>query len=181
MQNALRAQLLRQLRLHRPIDPIEAQALGDVLDFTETHPSPFDRQAFAPGHITASVLLLSPDGTQLGLIQHQKLGRLLQPGGHVESSDDSVLAAALRELTEETGVQSGEVEVLSEAPIDMDVHTIPAGPDEGAHCHFDLRYGVRLRSLRPLPQVTWLPLADLPDANLRRAARKLARLLPAAV
>lgn len=176
MISASRALLLRQLRAHRPIDPFEAQALGDLLDLVETHPDPFSRASFTPGHLTASALLLHPDGARLGLIWHEKLGMFLQPGGHLEPGDHSPLHAALRELAEESGLQGAELDVLSEAPLDLDVHPIPAGATEGAHHHFDLRYGLRLRRERPLPLVTWVALEELPEPNLRRAGRKLARL-----
>ena len=53
------------------------------------------------GHFTASAFILNPMGQPLALL-HKKLQRWLQPGGHLESQDQSPLQAALREAKEES-------------------------------------------------------------------------------
>lgn len=82
--------------------------------------------------------MLCPERRRLLLIRHPRLGRWLQPGGHIESVDTSCLGAARRELWEETGVS--ELGLLEPGIFDVDVHAIPATPKEGAHAHFDVRY-----------------------------------------
>jgi 8-oxo-dGTP pyrophosphatase MutT (NUDIX family) len=57
-----------------------------------------------PGHITASTLVLDHTGSQVLLTLHPRLGRWVQLGGHCEPDDDDIVAAALREATEESGV-----------------------------------------------------------------------------
>jgi 8-oxo-dGTP pyrophosphatase MutT (NUDIX family) len=57
-----------------------------------------------PGHITASALVLDDTGGQVLLTLHPRLGRWVQLGGHCEESDADIVAAALREATEESGV-----------------------------------------------------------------------------
>jgi 8-oxo-dGTP pyrophosphatase MutT (NUDIX family) len=98
--------------------------------------APFSRSEYVPGHITASAFVLSPSGGELLLISHRKLGRWLQPGGHLEEQDESHVDAARRELAEETGVREPE---LLDAWFDIDVHQIPAHGPAPAHFHYDLR------------------------------------------
>jgi 8-oxo-dGTP pyrophosphatase MutT (NUDIX family) len=49
-------------------------------------------------------LVLDDTGGQVLLTLHPRLGRWVQLGGHCEDSDADIVAAALREATEESGV-----------------------------------------------------------------------------
>jgi 8-oxo-dGTP pyrophosphatase MutT (NUDIX family) len=92
-----------------------------------------------PGHFTASAFVTDPDLERLLLIHHRKLGIWLQPGGHIERGDSTVLAAALREVFEETGVEARPAVVP--APVfDVDVHRIPQRGATPAHLHYDVRF-----------------------------------------
>src|ERR1044071_1732845 len=86
------------------------------------------------GHVTSSAAVLDASGQRTLLIFHRKLQRWLQPGGHVESTDADLAAAALREAVEETGIAGLVVEP---DPVHLDVHWV------GTHYHYDLRYVVR--------------------------------------
>jgi 8-oxo-dGTP pyrophosphatase MutT (NUDIX family) len=110
----------------------------------------FHRKNFA-GHITASGFVLSPDHKKLAVVRHKFLDRYLQPGGHVEETDENVLAAALREIREETDIQSCRhlpFHADPLLPIDIDTHEIPANPkkDEPKHWHHDFRFLFRAES-----------------------------------
>ena len=61
-------------------------------------------------------------------------------GGHVEAGEDPV-TAALREGAEESGLT--DLELVSDAIADLDVHVIPAGRGEPEHRHYDVRYIAR--------------------------------------
>ncbi len=138
------------------------------------------RSAFSPGHFTASAIVLSPDSAQLLLIHHARLQRWLQPGGHVESSDRTLADAALRELTEETGLSV--VVPVGGGIFDLDVHVIPARGSEPSHAHFDVRYLFRartweLRAGSGVHAARWVPLAQVQrleaDDSVVGVARKL--------
>jgi 8-oxo-dGTP pyrophosphatase MutT (NUDIX family) len=61
------------------------------------------RRSF-PLHVTAGAHLVR-DGAEVLLVCHKAYGELLlQPGGHLEPTDTTLVGAAVRELAEETGV-----------------------------------------------------------------------------
>ncbi len=122
------------------------------------------RYHYEPGHITASGFVLNPEGTAVVLVDHPKIGRWLQPGGHVEPSDGSLEAAARREIDEETGLD----ELASLGMFDLDIHTFPAHGDQPTHLHFDVRFAFRATS-QDLDsgehEAAWVPLDRAADWN----------------
>ena len=72
-----------------------------------------------PGHLTASALVLSADRSATLLTLHPRVGQWLQLGGHCEPGDPTLLAAALREATEESGIEGLEIDPV---PVRLDVH-----------------------------------------------------------
>ena len=95
----------------------------------------------APGHITASAWIVSPDRRRFLLTHHRKLRRWLQLGGHVDGAQD-VEEAALREAREESGMERFELFPTGGdvCPLDLDVHRIPAREAEPEHLHYDVRF-----------------------------------------
>jgi len=77
------------------------------------------------------------------LHHHKTLGRWLQVGGHCDPGEDDPAQTALREAHEETGLP--DLRFLDDAPIDIDVHPIPARVDRAAHLHLDIRYALVTR------------------------------------
>jgi len=63
------------------------------------------RRSCAPGHVTASTLVVSDSGDQILLTLHPRLGRWVQLGGHCEDSDSDIVSAAHREAAEESGIE----------------------------------------------------------------------------
>ncbi len=131
-----RRRLIAALEAHEPLDEVEAAHVRTVLDVVATSADCFSRDHFAPGHVTGSAFVASPDGCLL-LIHHRRLGRWLQPGGH-DAGEHDPLATALREAREETALP--DLRPVSCAILDVDVHTIPPGRGEPSHLHLDVRY-----------------------------------------
>jgi 8-oxo-dGTP pyrophosphatase MutT (NUDIX family) len=100
-------------------------------------------RAHRAGHITASALVVDGDGRLL-LCLHRRLGKWMQLGGHCETDDATLTAAALREATEESGIAGLSIDP---DPIDVDVHDVRCGAADGATAgpsvHYDVRFLVR--------------------------------------
>lgn len=165
-----------------PADERERGHLQAMLALCEAPGNPFARDHWVPGHFTASAFVLSPDGHDVLLIFHEKFRRWLQPGGHVEPSDADIVAAARREVAEETGLDAGEP--VGGGLFDVDVHEIPARKGDPAHLHFDARVLFRAttrvaRAGSDALAARWVPLAEVSsiesDASVTRAVEKLLR------
>ncbi|MEY9840513.1 NUDIX domain-containing protein [Streptacidiphilus sp. EB103A] len=159
--------------------PGEREALLPLLEVLDGAAAPTDR-ATAPGHITCSAVVVD-DAQRVLHIRHRGTGgQLLAPGGHVEDSDPTLLAAALRELHEEAGIAPGMLCLTPQflgAPIDINVHDIAAAPAKGepAHQHYDLRFVFYLTGGRPqlalqeeeVSGAVWLPFDQVSSPTLR--------------
>jgi 8-oxo-dGTP pyrophosphatase MutT (NUDIX family) len=169
----------RALASYRPSDPRE-QGFKERIERLLQSRAPFSRSSFEPGHLTASAFVVSPARDSILLILHKKLGLWLQPGGHIEAGDESLEAAARREVLEEVSVVL--VGGAAGAVFDVDVHAIPARKDEPAHEHFDVRFcfqaaGLEIAANEEVAGARWAELRGLEqvtsDESVLRAARKL--------
>lgn len=113
----------------------QAELRQAYLDHLEAHPDGMWK-ACEEGHITASGLVIDPEHGRVLLTLHKKLRMWLQMGGHCEPQDASLAAAALREATEESGVEG--LTLLPGGPVRLDRHPIPSP----CHWHFDVQYAV---------------------------------------
>src|SRR5207302_2595913 len=94
-----------------------------------------------PMHVTVGALLVRND-SEILLVEHRAYGITLQPGGHLEPTDTTLIDAAVRELAEETGLDPGKVFLASQTPIYVEYGKVPARPvkDEPEPYHLDIGY-----------------------------------------
>lgn len=136
MTSPRHAHLLSLLADYEPTTDLEREHVGAVTNVL-SHPNAFERSHFDPGHVTASAFVVHPERDALVLVEHGKLEMWLQPGGHVERDDIDILAAARREVGEETGLE----QILTLGVIDVDVHVFPRRDGQPRHLHLDVRHG----------------------------------------
>ncbi len=144
----------------------------------------------AVGHITASGFIYAKKEQMILLLEHKKLGKLLQPGGHVEDVDNTILETAMREIYEETGLNHLELVNISsntDIPFDINTHFIPENPkkDMVAHYHHDFRYLFVVEEISDIKIDTtetnsykWIKISDLQENdNFRRIIEKINHIL----
>ena len=144
-----KAEIQTMLAAYTARYPDERAAMEPFVRYVASFDAPalYDRKNFV-GHLTAGALIVSRQTGCVLLLKHKQLGKWLQPGGHVEASDASVLDAAFREAREETGIGRDRLELLAPSgsllpvPADADGHYIPPCPSKGEdeHRHFDMRF-----------------------------------------
>jgi 8-oxo-dGTP pyrophosphatase MutT (NUDIX family) len=180
MSGERREALLEALESYRGEASRDEEAIAQFRSFLErAHPF---RRADPDGHVTASAIVARPSGDRVLLVFHRKLGRWLQPGGHVEDGDASVFHTALREAREETGIPDFTAP-MRDAILDLDIHAIPAFGDDPAHFHYDVRFLLTTRDGGVRPSgAAWFDFADVapvePDGSLARAVAKARARLP---
>jgi 8-oxo-dGTP pyrophosphatase MutT (NUDIX family) len=131
----------------------------------------------AAGHVTASALVLDEGGTRVLLTLHPRLGRWVQLGGHCEEEDGDIVAAALREATEESGVDG-----LRIAPGLVAIHVHPVTCSLGVPTrHLDLQFvahapaGAQIAISDESDDLRWWPADALPDGTDQALAHLVAQ------
>ncbi|WP_374581704.1 NUDIX hydrolase [Frankia sp. CiP3] len=166
----IRATLTAYLDIHAEEKP----DLALLLDLLDTGAGLTSRKEFR-GHATAGAILTDADGRVLH-IYHRALDTWLMPGGHLETQDETLLDAALRELTEETGIPVNAVTPADDKPIHIDVHPIPANDAKGEpeHQHIDFRFlfhtaaDIGQLQTEEVTDATWRNIDILSDPTLRQ-------------
>lgn len=120
--------------------PDEAAQLSEPMQLLHQGENFASRRTF-PMHVTVGALLVRNDAEIL-LVEHRAYGITLQPGGHLEPTDTTLIDAAVRELAEETGLDPAKVLLASQTPIYIEYGKVPARPvkDEPEHYHLDIGY-----------------------------------------
>ncbi|QLL08550.1 NUDIX hydrolase [Mycobacterium vicinigordonae] len=125
------------------------------------------QRACEPGHITASTLVLDDRGERVLLTLHPRLRRWVQLGGHCEDEDTDILAAALREATEESGIIDLR---LDPNLVAVHVHALTCSLGMPTR-HLDLQFvahapaGARIVLSDESDDLKWWPVDELPDGT----------------
>ena len=119
--------------------PDDAAALAEPVRLLAQGTGFASRRNFSM-HVTVGALLVC--GTQVLLVDHRAYGIPLQPGGHLEPTDQTLVGAAERELVEETGIDPSSLSLASQIPVYVEYGKVPARPlkDEPEHHHLDFGY-----------------------------------------
>ncbi|WAX58609.1 coenzyme F420-0:L-glutamate ligase [Jatrophihabitans cynanchi] len=155
----------------------DAAVRQGFLGFLAARPDAMWRSC-APGHLTASALVVDPSRGAVLLTLHPRVGLWLQVGGHCEPGDHTVLDAAAREAREESGLGSLS---FDPAPLGLDVHPITCSLGVPTR-HFDVRFlAVAPEGAEPVQSeesldLRWFAFDELPNG----ASSDLPRLVGAA-
>lgn len=170
----------------RAPEPPQEELRREFAAHLARHPDGVWRECRA-GHVTASSLLLDAARRRVLLTLHPLAGRWLQLGGHCEPADASLGAAALREATEESGIEGL---VLADArPAQLSRHAVRCKTAAGVaepSVHFDVQYlvvapaGARERISDESDDLRWFPVDALPAGTDDVVRALVARALAAA-
>ena len=184
--------LLEELEGYLPWNEQEARDREELLRRLRSGEDLYTR-ANAAGHLTASAWVVSPDRRQVLMAYHNLYNSWSWLGGHADGDHD-LLAVALREVQEETG--------LTARPVSREIYSLEILPVEGhvkrqayvaPHLHLNITYLLQADERLPLRKkpdensaVSWMrreeAIQESSEPYMRRIYTKLnaklARFLP---
>ena len=93
-------------------------------------------------HVTASSMILSPDGARVLMAYHNLYDSWAWTGGHADGQDDP-LSVAVREAREETGVSA--LRLIVPHPVSLEILPVWGHEKRGVqvptHLHLNITYG----------------------------------------
>ncbi len=135
---------------YEPWNEQEARDQTVILAFLDRYPDAFLRSNLL-AHMTASAWVVNPRRDKVLMVYHRIYDSWSWTGGHADGETD-LLAVALREVTEETGVQSVRPvtpEIFSLEVVTVDGHE-KRGEYVSSHLHLNLTYLLEADDTEPL-------------------------------
>ncbi|MET0051543.1 MAG: NUDIX hydrolase [Candidatus Thiodiazotropha sp.] len=172
-----RQELLKLLDNHRTSFMEEAAYVDKARAFIMAHEDCFHCDLW-PAHVTGSVWVVNPARDHVLLLHHRKHDQWFQPGGHADGDSD-ILRVALRETSEETGLDPSHIRLVDAKLFDVDIHRIPASVRGPEHEHIDCRFLVEMDDDIEIPgnneshQVLWVPLWQVAQYNRNRSTHRM--------
>ena len=129
--------LLVALKNYIPYDKKERDDLINVISFIEKNENCFHRTN-QKGHVTAGAFVCDQKGNIL--LNHHKIADMwFQFGGHCDGEDD-VYSVAKREVEEETGINSFEIDSTQIFDLAINIIDFNAKKNEPEHLHYDINF-----------------------------------------
>ena len=159
--------IYEQIKNYRPWNEQERQDQAVILAFLDKDPDAFYRTNLL-AHMTASAWVVNPQRSKVLMVYHRLYDSWSWAGGHADGEED-LLAVALREVREETGVQ--RLRPVTEEIYSLEVLTVDGHEKHGryvpSHLHLNVTYLLEAEEEQPLrvceaenTGVAWFSLAD---------------------
>ncbi len=177
--------IIDDIARYEPFNEQEARDKILILRYLAEHPGCFSRED-PVAHMTASAWVVNPARDRVLMVYHKIYDSWSWTGGHADGETD-LLSVALREVTEETGVQS--VRPVSPEIYSLEILTVDGHEKRGAyvssHLHLNLTWLMEADDREPLricedenKGVAWFTLAGALAAStepwfVRRIYQKL--------
>jgi 8-oxo-dGTP pyrophosphatase MutT (NUDIX family) len=172
-----RQEILNLLQLHSTRFNEESGYLQRAKDYIARHENCFYRELW-PIHVTGSAWVVNPGRNKILMMHHKKHNQWFQPGGHADGDAD-IVRVALRETSEETGIDLSQVTLINSSVFDVDIHRIPEMGKEPQHHHIDIRFLVEIDDRIVVPgnseshQVLWVGLHEVTRYNNNRSTYRM--------
>ena len=142
--------MIAEIQAYIPSCEQEEKDKALMLKFLAENEDAFSRENKL-AHMTASAWVLSPDGQKVVMCYHNLYKSWSWTGGHADGDTD-LLAVAMREVEEETGLKTHPVvnDIFSIESLTVDGH-VKHGEYVSSHLHLNVTYLLQAESeeLRP--------------------------------
>ena len=132
--------IVEEIKKYAPCCEQEARDKAVILDFLARNGDAFLRSN-PIAHMTASAWIVNPERTKVVMVYHRIYDSWSWTGGHADGEED-LLAVALREAREETGLRN--VRPVSGEIFSLEVLTVDGHEKRGeyvpSHLHLNLTY-----------------------------------------
>lgn len=175
--------LKEQIEKYKPYNEQEELDKKQMLDFIEKFDDVLTRKNIF-GHFSGSAFVVNKERTKMIVVYHNILGGWIIPGGHADG-EENLLAVAVREVEEETGLK---VKVLDENIFSIQSIAVKGHVKHGkyvsAHLHLDVLFLLEADETAQLTYrkdeskgVKWIELNEATDETMCEFIRPIHKKL----